>query len=131
MRFTPDASISYVNRSVWTSPFSTDPNKLVPRRLRSDPQTAYYVNFAVGCGYAAHNLQPPDGLLIVRLSDGVSWILPNDLVGDTGWRWDKAIGMTCDEMFATVAAIPTPGAKLVYTIARVRLDALGPGLAPD
>lgn len=129
----PNVSISYVNRSVWTSPFSTDPKKLVPKRLRSDPQTAYDVNFAVGCGYAAHNLQPPDGLLVVRLSDGVSWILPNNIgaPGDAGWLWDKAIGMTCDELFATVGVVATPGAKVVYTIARVRLDALGPGLPPD
>ncbi|MBK7585042.1 MAG: hypothetical protein IPI67_33235 [Myxococcales bacterium] len=104
-----------------------------PKRLRSDPETAFDVNFVVGCGYAAHKLQPPDGMLVVRLSDGVSWILPNNLTAadKTGWHWQKGIGITCDEVFATVAVISSPTAKLVYTVARVRLDALGPGVPPD
>ncbi|MBK7584426.1 MAG: hypothetical protein IPI67_30005 [Myxococcales bacterium] len=129
----PPTGGSYEKRSVWTSPFTTDPAKLVPKRLRSDPETAFDVNFVVGCGYAAHKLQPPDGMLVVRLSDGVSWILPNNLTAadKTGWHWQKGIGITCDEVFATVAVISSPTAKLVYTVARVRLDALGPGVPPD
>lgn len=129
----PSTGGTYAKRSIWTSPFTTDPKKLVPKRLRSDPEIAFDVNFAVGCGYAAHKLQPPDGMLIVRLSDGVSWLLPNNLTASdkTGWHWLKAIGVTCDEVFATVAAIDSPGAKLLNTIARIRLDSLGPGLPPD
>jgi hypothetical protein len=129
----PGVSIAYEKRSIYTSPFSTDASNLLPKRLRSDLQTAYDVNFAVGCGYAAHQLQKPDGLLIVRLSDGVSWVLPNDLNSDDdgGWLWSTAIGVTCDEVFATAAVVAAPGAKLVYTIARVKLDTLGPGLPPD
>lgn len=42
-----------------------------------------------------------------------------------------AIGVTCEEVFATVSVVPAPGNGVVYSVARVRLDSLGPGIAPD
>lgn len=124
----PAGEGTYPTRSIWTSPFTTDPKQIQGKRLRSDPQSAFDVNFVVGCGYAAHALHKADGLLVVRLSDGVSWILPN--YPDT-LSWQDAIGMTCEEVFATVSVVPIPGNGVVYSIARVRLDSLGPGIAPD
>jgi len=124
----PAGEGTYPTRSIWTSPFTTDPKQIQGKRLRSDPQSAFDVNFVVGCGYAAHALHKTDGLLVVRLSDGVSWIVPN--YPDT-LSWQDAIGMTCEEVFATVSVVPVPGTEVVYSIARVRLDSLGPGIAPD
>lgn len=124
----PAGEGTYPTRSIWTSPFTTDPKQIQGRRLRSDPQTAFDVNFVVGCGYAAHVLHKDDGLLVVRLSDGVSWILPNY---PDGLAWHDAIGVTCEEVFATVDVLPGPGKDVVYSIARARLDSLGPGIAPD
>lgn len=118
----------YPKRSIWTSPFTTDPKQIKGKRLRSDPQSAFDVNFAVGCGHAAHALHKADGLLIVRLSDGVSWILENS---PGTFAWQDAIGVTCEEVFATVSVVPAPGNGVVYSVARVRLDSLGPGIAPD
>jgi hypothetical protein len=75
----------------------------------------------VTCGYAARS----NGLHIrvVRLSDGQSWTLSNATTDP--WGWSEPLAVTCTELFATVHI---PGAT---RLARIRLDALGPGIAPD
>jgi hypothetical protein len=74
---------------------------------------------SVGCGYAAnaYNAQT----VVVRLSDGVSWLLPYT----STMAFDDPIGITCDEVFIR----GTYGG--VVNIARVHLDSLGPGTPPD
>jgi hypothetical protein len=112
-------------RSILAADYTTDPRALRPRRLRSDPNPvlgAGPMRFAVGCGFAGRNASPPRDLLLVRLADGVSW----QLAGSADWSWGQLLGFTCEEAFATVFS-KTQG----VSIARVRLDSLGPGLAPD
>lgn len=83
----------------------------------------------VGCGYLARQgaipldagTSDPQGILLFRLSDGRQWELPN-VVG-TALRWGQPLALTCTELFA-VALVGSPP---VATLARVRLDSIGPG----
>ncbi len=119
-------------KSIMTSPFSTDPSKIQPRRLRRwEPQSigTPVVAPVVGCGLAAFPYlygaaNPRDeGLLVVRLSDGMWWILPNPV--GIGGGWASPIALTCDEVFSMYQG------QGGMTVLRVRLDSLGPGTAPD
>jgi len=123
----------FPTRSVMTSPFSTDPAQIQPRRLRSWGPT--YVGTpvvapVVGCGLAALGsffpaTEPdPGGVLIVRLSDGVSWLIRPPPQPGPFWSWPIAI--TCEEVFTMFR-----GSNGLDTIRRVRLDSLGPGDPPD
>ena len=113
--------LSYPIRSVMTSPFTTDPASVVPRRLRSEPPLNLAQHrWRVGCGYAAHE-GTASSLFVVRLSDGWSWTIP----GAAGRTFYKAIGVTCEEVFA----LGSMGEHA--NIARFRLDSLGPGSPPD
>lgn len=122
-----------VNRSIMTAPYSTDAETVAntARRLRSDPGTPID-GFAVGCGHAARqfyqagaNGKNSANLLVVRLSDGVSWIVEMPPTSE-GAQFMTALGLTCEEVF-TSAHFPDQA----VTIVRIRLDSLGPGLAPD
>lgn len=114
--------IGFDSAELMTSPFATEPTKVVARRLRSElPKAMGVAPFKVGCGYAART----NGLYlrILRLSDGVSWVLPQG--GDT-WFWVNPLAITCEEVFVTVSTGLNGN-----NIARVRFDALGPGIPPD
>jgi hypothetical protein len=77
----------------------------------------------VGCGYAAHHMVDDTGTatLVVRISDGVSWIVPHSPT----FEHDNVIGITCDDVFILGDMAGEPN------IMRVRLDSLGPGIPPD
>ncbi|CAN5364164.1 hypothetical protein BH09MYX1_BH09MYX1_10060 [soil metagenome] len=125
-----DGGITFPKNDVMTAPFTTDPTLLVPRRLRSDGTQFGTTPFVVGCGFAAHasTVVPGEtGLLLVRLSDGRSWTLTTP---SGPWIWTEAIALTCTELFALVRT-KAPVSGTTFTVARVRLDSLGPGLAPD
>lgn len=105
----------------WTAPYVTDPSKIVPRRLRSESPGAILGSpIAVGCGFGAFD--NPWGVRVVRLSDGWSWQLANT----SGWGWQQALAFSCTELFLKVAV-----AGPIYTMARVSLASLGPGVPPD
>jgi hypothetical protein len=81
---------------------------------------------AVGCGHAALDAHSPSGgsqLLIIRLADGVSWLL--DSPSDNHWFWGTPLAVTCDEVFTMWG----PGGS--SHVRRIRLDSLGPGIPPD
>jgi hypothetical protein len=106
--------------SFMTSPYAEDPAKLTPRRLRSEIASGVGVSPAiVGCGYAARDIY--SGLRIVRLSDGRSWFLPHQ----PQWTWMRPLGITCDELFTKFSRNAHP------SVARIRLDSLGPGEPAD
>jgi len=108
--------------TITTAPFAADPTQVVPRRLRTEEGPDFDVtHFYVGGGYAARS----NGLHIrvVRLVDGQSWVLANDLAAP--WGWNYPIAVTATELFAMVNIVG------VARLARVRLDSLGPGIAPD
>lgn len=112
--------------SVTTAPFTTDPLAIQPRRLRSYA-SAYsaIAPWVVGCGRAAYATE--NGVLVMRLSDGVSWAVPNAPKADGGpsvWDWSQALGLTCDELFVETYSSKT-------NIARIALSALGEGTPPD
>jgi hypothetical protein len=112
----------YPVMDIMTAPFTTDPAALMPRRVRSQPPhliCAY--PYVVGCGYAAGG-STFNHTMVTRLSDGVSWTLPNV---ENDLELNLPIGITCDEVFirGTIAG--------QWNIARVRLDSLGPGDPPD
>ena len=114
----------YARRSVMTSPLTTNPEKLKPRRLRSHPfHTIGNERYKVGCGYAGHRMldQTGVGTMVIRLSDGVAWIVPHT----PEFKLLNPMGVTCDEVFFRVEIAGRS------TIARVRIDSLGPGLPPD
>lgn len=120
---------SYPKLSVMTAPFTTDPaaRKAKEKRLRSDPGQLAVFPFGIGCGYAAREYATSDSteLLVVRLSDGVSWIVKAPPFS-TGVQFMSVLGLTCDEVFVQVQ-FPDE----VNAIVRMRLDALGPGIQPD
>jgi hypothetical protein len=114
--------------NIMTAPFTTDPAKLKPRRLRSEQTYGFGTTpFVVGCGYAMRGITV--AMRIVRLSDGVSWRLDKT----ANWTWETAVAINCTEAFIDVIELPagrrgkTDGGGLV----RIRLDSLGPGIAPD
>ena len=117
----------YPKRSIMTAKFSTDPSAIQPVRLRSWPAPGIWGGYApdaVACGYAALAFNPAvleEKLMIVRLADGVSWIL--DSPPDRHWTWGKPVAVTCDEVFAMVG--------LSNQLRRIRLSSLGPGIPPD
>jgi len=123
----PNDYHGYSNRSLMTAPFTTDPSKLKPRRLRSDP---LHEEPVVGCGYAAkaYTEYGASRVLVVRLSDGVSWTLkapPQTEAGDDYRFIGETVGISCDEVFFEASH------KTEWTVWRVRLDSLGPGTPPD
>jgi len=120
----------YPTRSVMTSPFTTDPAALKPRRLRSwiprEITTLALTPVAVGCGHAAFAHIPEDlveQILVVRLADGQSWILHHP--DDRRWFYGAPVAISCDELFAAVRV------KNGDRLRRIRLDSLGPGIPPD
>jgi hypothetical protein len=111
----------YTTMDYWTSPFAAEPAQLQPRRLRSELTTSILgTPIAVGCGFASY--ANGYGVRVIRINDGWSWYLANV----TGWAWNQALAVTCGELFVRVA-ISGP----IYTLARVPLNQLGTGIAPD
>lgn len=92
--------------------------------------------FVVGCGYAARSAEMKQdggfqgGTLIIRLSDGYAWHLPDGPGVDWGWGWRTPIAITCDEIFVKVHERPMPTAPPRWNVARVRLDSLGTPMPP-
>ncbi|MGH7286293.1 MAG: hypothetical protein ACRELY_32650, partial [Polyangiaceae bacterium] len=119
----------YSTVSLYTAPYTSDPATAISskRRLRSEiPNGLCVSKSVVGCGYAVR-YAGGTGLRVVRLSDGVSWLLTAN--GDANaWNWEEPVALTCTELFASVN-IPDPKPHL--GLARVRLDSLGPGIPPD
>ncbi|MBI4955417.1 MAG: hypothetical protein HY908_25570, partial [Myxococcales bacterium] len=118
---------TYPTRSIMVAPFTRDPALLAPVRLRSYPVPyPAIVQFTVGCGYAGIS-DDVNHVLLVRLSDGWSWELvpgPVPAAGPAGrWYWGSVYAITCEEVFVR--------GGVGMNIARVRLDALGPGTPPD
>ena len=122
--------------TAYVAPFTTNPAQIVKRALRSDLSGYPFGTgpFVVGCGYAARSTFVKrdggleDGTILIRLSDGYAWHLPDGPGVDWGWRTPLAI--TCDEIFVTVVERPTPTAVPRVNVARVRIDSLGPPTAP-
>ncbi len=118
-----DYTVAFPVRSIMAAPYTTDPTKLAPKRLRTDPNIAMSGGqFRVACGRAANGggYQP---VIIVRLSDGVSWQLPPESKPDFFPK--SVIGLTCDHLYVWGEF----GGR--SNIARVSLDSLGPGIPPD
>lgn len=57
--------------------------------------------------------------MVVRLSDGWSWEMPLE-------PQLHPFGLTCEEVFVIGKVAPQH-----FTIARIKLSELGPGMAPD
>ncbi len=112
----------FPTRSIMASPFTTDAAKLTPKRLRSDPVLGIGLQFQVGCGRAAHggSSQP---VVVVSLKDGMSWLLPKESPPD----YDPLIvlGLTCEHVYLYGEF----GGR--FTIARIKLSSLGPGIPAD
>ena len=116
------AEYQYPTRDLMTAPFTTDPQTMQPRRVRSVVRpTIGTEQWVVGCGYAAHHGGNNDHM-VVRLSDGVSWTIPMIFPDFNAY---KAIGLTCDEVFLLGRYDGRD------TIVRIRIDSLGPGAPAD
>ena len=131
-----DTANAYPRVDVVVSPYATTTAGLVPRVFRSDVTGAAFgiEPWVVGCGYAARYVirESTPGifaneLMLLRLSDGVAWHLADPEVGV--FRWRKVLALTCDELFGLVDITP-PNATRYFNVARIRLDALGPGDPP-
>jgi hypothetical protein len=108
-------------RRIMTAPFTSDPAALAPVRLRSQPNTVGAVwPWVVGCGHAA--FENDAQILVVRLSDGWMWNVP---YMQPGLPVTRPIGITCEHVLLRA------NYGTYTTVVRVRIDSLGPGLAPD
>jgi hypothetical protein len=122
--------VTYPVRDVMTSPFTTDPAALRPRRLRSDPSESFGASgseFEIGCGRAAKDGVSPKDVQIVRLTDGQAWRLEHT---QQLWHASTIVGLTCDEIFLVVQTW-VDGEPQGSTLQRIRFDALGEGIPPD
>lgn len=124
--------------SIMTAPHSADPavTQGRARRLRSDLGAIDTNRIGTGCGYAAHDTVRPrvGGLQIVRLADGVSWLIPRTSEpGD--WMFGPTLGFTCDVDGKNVEVVNTlmniSAWRDPMTVVRIPIDALGPGMPPD
>jgi hypothetical protein len=130
----------FPNLSIVTSPFTTTAAGLVPHVLRSDIVAASFGSepWITNCGYAIrYSERKPTpgaydaGVFVVRLSDGQAWVLPSNTAGPSvPLGWQKPLAVTCDEVFGLVSA-RQDGGPWSLNVARVRLDALGPGIPPN
>ncbi len=137
-----DGNWKNANVELWTAAYTTDPGQLQvrKRRVRSeippDSSTFGWGRFVVGCGYAARATADASGarggVRIVRLTDGFSWDLFSSM--ESGRIPDVAFGtahaITCDEVFVDLVRA-VRGSTIHRSIARIRLDSLGPGNPPD
>ena len=122
-------NLAFDQARVMRTDFTTNPpdgGKLVGTTSSSGAFTNPGV---VGCGYVARQGaialdagSEPQGVLLFRLSDGKRWELPN--VPGSALRWGQPLAITCTELFALATVDGTPP---VLTLARVRLDSIGPG----
>jgi hypothetical protein len=115
-----------------TAPYSTDASVVekTAKRLHSDPGGFSLFHYVTGCGYGAILANRPsaglhNGLFVVRLSDGVSWLIPGSKPTDN-FGFSRVFGINCEEVFVTLRTKTTQ-----IGIARIRLDSLGPSLPPD
>lgn len=108
-----------------TAPFAMGP--LVGRRVRSIPTTSSTMVSVVSCGRVA--IESNEAFRIVDLATGRAWEIPRRGPGYS-FVGEKVLAMTCDEVFLTVN-LPVPEEGIRFRGARIRLDALGPGLNPD
>jgi hypothetical protein len=118
---------STAGAAVMTAPYAQDPSTIQPKRLRS--YIGHVIEpWIVGCGRAAH-MVTPGKVMIVRLSDGYSWLLSTTSCtgpgAANGYCFGKPYALTCDELFVR------GGIGLAANIARVRFNALGAGMPPD
>jgi hypothetical protein len=129
------SGLEYPVRDVMTAPFTVkgEAVKSKARRLRSDPGNLTPLPYGIGCGYAARNVEAyVDGstdytskLFVVRLADGVAWIVDSPL-SSSGFHFNQALGISCEEIFASAQFKDEAN-----TLVRIRLDSLGPGIPPD
>ena len=111
----------YPIRSVMTAPFTTDPDALQPKRLRSLPSWVGNVRpWEVGCGYGTFDAGSGN-VFVVRLSDGHAWFVPD--TADYNLHLHR--GVSCEEVFVL------GDIHGETTLARIRLDSLGPGVPAD
>ncbi|MCC6902576.1 MAG: hypothetical protein IT377_26630 [Polyangiaceae bacterium] len=121
----------YPTVSIMTAAFTTDPavRKATEKRLRSDPGQLGVTPFGVGCGYASRVAYDASSntmdLLVVRLSDGVSWIAKSPSIS-TSVQFIDALGTSCSDVFAQVQFPDEANA-----IVRIPLSSLGPDIPPD
>lgn len=125
-------TLTFAVNEVFVAPYSLDQEQVSKskKKLTNDLGVSG-TNWHVGCGYAARGVSTENpsanSLMVVRLSDGWWWIVPGGDVTQP-WRYDfdQPFGLTCEEVFVTTL-LPS-GAP---TIARIRLDSLGPGMPPS
>jgi hypothetical protein len=142
----PGLDLDVLPGDVWVSPFSADPAKLQPKKLRSVPGASIGLsNASLGGGYYAV-LEPkmlPDGtfplpdspdhrLHVYRLSDGRHWEVPRIPDPAPGTKKPESslavpvavLEITADEVWWQGES---QYSHQTWTIVRQRLDALGPG----
>lgn len=133
----PAPDIQWWPGDIWTSPFSTDPAKLQPKKLRSiavaSPSNP---GDSIGGGYYAliepekNENSPNHRLHVYRLSDGRHWEVPRfrDVAPgaepNTVSAPSAVLKVDETEVWYQTASQSTGG---LWTVARQRLDALGPG----
>jgi hypothetical protein len=130
---------SYPINNVMTAKFDPDASKRLTRRVGATGRIGFASeSYRVGCGYAVHETGDlpdlPSTIRLFRLSDGRRWEIPRiqPFLSPGDWQWRRAWGVTCDELIVDVqdrrALAENPNRSLLVRLARIRIDALGPGM---
>jgi len=102
----------------------------VPRRLRTE--YPYVFKLVVGCGYVAATGGFADYrsmLRVTRLRDGVSFL--RQKTETSAYNYQQPIAVSCDHVYFTRVDQIEPDQPPRTNLVRIRLDALGPEIAPD
>lgn len=119
----------YPQLELRTSPYTSAPQSIVARHLRTDvgDDSGLPQRIPVGCGYAMYSNVNSD-VRVVRLSDGFSWVLPGTTSASSRIDWNEGIAITCDDIFVRGHLDKQFNQP---TIVKIPLAALGPGIPPN
>ncbi len=121
--YDPDARLAHWGRiELWTSPFTTDPAQLQPKRLGvTGKDTLDNEPMVVGAGLAAHNVLQGELPRLYRLTDGAHAFAP----AVPGLHLSKVISID-DNQILFWASLENAYPTDYITIVRMPLSSLGP-----
>ncbi len=118
--------VSCSQASLMVAPYPAPGSKPSGRRLHSERPTTN--NLILGCGHIATTGGYADYrtfLRVTRISDGVSWMIRNE--DNPKFNFNLPLAVTCDHVYF----IRSNPESAEFNVVKMRLDALGPQIAPD
>jgi hypothetical protein len=118
--------VSCSQASLMVAPYPAPGSKPSGRRLHSERPTTS--DLVLGCGYIATTGGYADYrtfLRVTRIADGVSWMIRNE--DNPKFNFNVPLAVTCEHVYF----IRSNPESAEFNVVKMRLDALGPEIAPD